>query len=131
VLAKHAARFSPERLAGAVDTLRRELVEAAEEAAAARRGLAAAERERAGLEDRFHRVNGEATALRGERERLTAEAERLYGEEQALRAVVADQDAHLGRTYAEIERLNRLIGAMEGTRAWRLHRWLDRFRTRG
>lgn len=32
------------------------------------------------------------------------------------------------RTYAEIERLNGQIRAMEGTRAWRLHRWVERVR---
>ena len=135
VLAKHAGRLTPERLAAAVDTLRREVVEAAEDAAGARRDLAAARhdlaaaqgdvaaaaREQAVLADRFHRLNGEAEALRGERERLTAEARRLYDDELALRAAVADQDAHLGRTYAEIERLNGLIREMEATRAWRLH----------
>ena len=37
-----------------------------------------------------------------------------------------DQTAHLGRTYAEIERLNAAIREMEATRAWRLHTWLRR-----
>ena len=36
----------------------------------------------------------------------------------------------LRRTYAEIERLNAQIRAMEGTRAWRLHRWVERLRGR-
>ena len=36
----------------------------------------------------------------------------------------------LSRTYAEIERLNGQIRAMEGTRAWRLHRWVERLRGR-
>ena len=125
-------------MAAAVDTLRREVVEAAEDAAGARRDLGAARQvwpksattspppnaSGAILADRFHRLNGEAEALRGERDRLTAEARRLYGDERALRAAVADQDAHLGRTYAEIERLNGLIREMEATRAWRLHRRL-------
>ncbi|MEO8197783.1 MAG: PIG-L deacetylase family protein [Thermoanaerobaculia bacterium] len=31
-------------------------------------------------------------------------------------------------TYAEIERLNAQIREMEGTRAWRLHRWVERLR---
>ena len=34
----------------------------------------------------------------------------------------------LRRTYAEIARLNTLIREMEGTRAWRLHRWWERLR---
>ncbi|MEO7793851.1 MAG: PIG-L deacetylase family protein [Thermoanaerobaculia bacterium] len=36
--------------------------------------------------------------------------------------------ANLDRTYSEIERLNALIREMEGTRAWRLHRWVERLR---
>jgi LmbE family N-acetylglucosaminyl deacetylase/glycosyltransferase involved in cell wall biosynthesis len=133
VLAKHARELAPERLAAAVDTLRGELVDAAEEAAGARRertaaraALAAAERERVAAVDRFHRLNGEAVALRADGERLRAEAQRLYDAERELRAAVADQDAHLGRTYAEIERLNALVREMEGTRAWRLHRRFSR-----
>ena len=39
---------------------------------------------------------------------------------------VDEQTAHLGRTYAEIERLNGLIRAMESTRAWRAHQWWQR-----
>lgn len=145
VLAKHADRLSPELLARAVDGVRREAIEAAEEAAlerrlraaaederaAADRGRIAAEGERAELEDRYHRLNGEAVALRAERERLAAEAQRLYGDERDLRAAVADQEAHLGRTYAEIERLNRVIREMQSTKAWRLHRWITGRRKRG
>jgi hypothetical protein len=56
------------------------------------------------------------------------ELRRVYGEESKLRGAVDEQTAHLGRTHAEIERLNRLIRDMEATRAWRLHRWLERRR---
>jgi LmbE family N-acetylglucosaminyl deacetylase len=123
------------------------------ELARAHRELAA---ERFHFEDRYHAANGELHALRGDHERLRREAERLgreaqrlghevtardaaaavvaaemqrvYGEESKLRGAVEEQGAHLGRTYAEIERLNRLIQEMEATRAWRLHRWLERRR---
>ncbi len=37
----------------------------------------------------------------------------------------------LHRARAEITRLNALIREMEGTRAWRLHRWVERLRGRG
>jgi len=131
VLAKHAALATPERLARAVDTLRRERVEAAEEAAALGREADRLRAEGADLEERYHRVHGEADALSRERERLTAEAERLYRDERDLRAVVGDQTAHLGRTYAEIERLGGVIREMEATRAWRAHLWLERRRGRG
>lgn len=131
VLAKHAELVTPERLSRAVDTLRRELVEASEEAASLRTESARLRAERAELEDLYHRVHGEADALRGQTARLAAETERLYRDERKLRAVVADQDAHLGRTYGEIERLGGVIRGMEETRAWRLHRWLERRRGRG
>jgi len=64
--------------------------------------------------------------------------ERLHGEEATLRRGIAEQLEHLGRTYAEIERLNALVAAitadrdraeqtieaMKATRAWRLaERW--------
>jgi LmbE family N-acetylglucosaminyl deacetylase/glycosyltransferase involved in cell wall biosynthesis len=151
VLARHASELAPETLARAVDTLRRELVEAAEEAAV-RRAEAEASRERAAaaaeeletlarahqklsrdyfeLEERYHRRHGEVEALREEGAAQRRDLQRLYDESAELRSVVEDQTAHLGRTYAEIERLQGVIRAMESTRAWRLHqrlgRWLGR-----
>ncbi|HEY0513828.1 MAG TPA: PIG-L family deacetylase [Thermoanaerobaculia bacterium] len=95
-------------------------------------------------EERYHAANGEAAALRDEREvlrveilrlsadvqrltadvqRLAAETQRLYDDEGKLRAAVDDQTAHLGRTYAEIERLNGILREMEASRAWRLRQW--------
>ncbi|HEV7784995.1 MAG TPA: glycosyltransferase, partial [Thermoanaerobaculia bacterium] len=89
--------------------------------------------ERVRLEERYHALNGEAAALRADQAAMaeghgkaTAEVQRLYDQEGKLRAVVDDQTAHLGRTYAEIERLNAAIREMEATRAWRLHNWLQR-----
>ena len=71
-------------------------------------------------------LNGERAALREHSGKTADELRRLQAQEQELRAVVDDQTAHLGRTYGEIERLGRLIQEMEGTRAWRLHRWWQR-----
>jgi len=152
VIAKHAARIGPDLLARAVDTLRREEVEAREEAArrkaegdglkgelaAETSRFAALERAHADLsaerfawEERFHAAHGARAALAEENERLAgdlsrqvADLTRLYAEEQALRGTIEEQTAHLGRTYAEIERLNGLIRTMEATRAWRLHKLL-------
>jgi LmbE family N-acetylglucosaminyl deacetylase len=140
VLAKHASRLGPEAIARAVDTLRGELVEEREGGAAARRDLAALSqahdalaRERFLWEERYHALNGEMVLLREEHAKLQAdtgqEIQRLYGEEGRLRAAVEDQTAHLGRTYAEIERLNGMIREMEATRAWRLHQWMGRRKT--
>ncbi len=154
VLAKHAARLTPEVLARAVDTLRGELVDEREARAARGREAAAARQETARLhgelaelgraheelarqrfdfEVRFHEKNGilaaregELAALRSEHERLGGELRRLYAEEVKLRAAAAEEGDHLGRTYAEIARLNGLLREMESTRAWRAHLWLQR-----
>ncbi len=130
------------RLARVVDALRAEEVEAREAASAARRDaetawrdLAAARRDvgelardKALLEDRWHRARGEVEALRGEQGRLEADLRRLYSGEEELRAKLSEQDAHLGRTYAEIQRLEGLIAEMRSTRAWRLHSRLQRLK---
>ncbi|HEY0782844.1 MAG TPA: hypothetical protein VGE98_10335, partial [Thermoanaerobaculia bacterium] len=150
VLAKHAARLDPETLARAVDTLRAELVEEREEHGAARRDLGAARaslaavqgdlsslaqshgelsREHFALEARYHAQNGELAAQKEFAEQERREIERLYAEEAKLRGAIDDQTAHLGRTYAEIERLNGLVREMEATRAWRLHKLLERRRS--
>jgi LmbE family N-acetylglucosaminyl deacetylase/glycosyltransferase involved in cell wall biosynthesis len=120
--------------------LRDDLAGAREDLATLGRNHQELARERFQWEDRYHAANGELAALREEREglrveilrlgaeieRLSAEMRRLYDDEGKLRAAVDDQTAHLGRTYAEIERLNGLIREMEATRAWRVHQWLGR-----
>ncbi|HEV8632192.1 MAG TPA: PIG-L family deacetylase [Thermoanaerobaculia bacterium] len=142
VLERHRKRLAPAALARAVDTLRREAVEAGEAAAmveaerlAAERARAEAQRARAEAEEAMHRLHGEVVALRAEREGLAAdvaaqggELQRLFGVEGELRRHLAEQDAHLARCYAEISRLNALLEEMRGTRAWRLHQWLERRR---
>jgi len=154
VIAKHADRLPPETLARAVDTLRADLVDEREGWAGARRDSAALRDELAVLrsdlatlgaahnalaterffwEERYHAANGELVAVREElgrfredRVRIEAEVQRLYEDERKLRAAVEDQTAHLGRTYAEIERLNGILREMEATRAWRVQQWLSR-----
>ncbi len=147
VIEKHSGRLGADRIARAVDTLRREEVEAREEAARRKaeidglRGELTAEAarfaaleathrdlstERFAWETRYHEVNGAHAALLAERARLVEDLERLYGEERSLRGTVDEQTLHLGRTYAEIERLNELVRTMEASRAWRLHRLISR-----
>jgi LmbE family N-acetylglucosaminyl deacetylase len=147
VAEREAAEASRQRLAAVRDELA--------DLARANRKLSA---DRFHFEDRFHDANGELQAMRADRERiheearrrieematqmaareaaaaelaaeLRAELRRVYGEEGRLRAAADEQTAHLGRTYAEIERLNRLIREMEASRAWRLHQWLQRRRS--
>ena len=83
-------------------------------------------RERFRFEALYHAKNGDLAALGDAHALLDTETRRLYGEEEKLRAALAERDEHLGRTYAEIERLNGLIREMESTRAWRAHEWLER-----
>jgi LmbE family N-acetylglucosaminyl deacetylase len=145
VFAKHAARLRPEVLARAVDTLRAEIVERSEAGASARREterlqgdlqiVHAAHRELAVekrvAEERYHAAYGETVAQQGEIEALRGalaatqtDVQRLYDDDAKLRGAIGEQTEQLTRTYAEIERLNALIRAMEGTRAWKLHqRW--------
>jgi hypothetical protein len=143
VLAKHAARLTPERLARVVDTLRYEQVAALEEARelaetraalwakngeveAVKEGYEQLAAERGALEERYYALNGELQALKELHEQVTAELQRLYQDEAKARAVVDDQTAHLARTYAEIERLNGRLREVEATRAWRVHEWWAR-----
>jgi hypothetical protein len=86
----------------------------------------------------------ERDAAMAERDRLRDEVERgqrqaaifdtrlrqLFGEEAMLRGAIGETEEHLARTYLEIDRLNALIHEMEGTKAWRLHRFLERLRGR-
>ncbi|MGD2115905.1 MAG: glycosyltransferase, partial [Acidobacteriota bacterium] len=137
VIARHADRLGPDRLAAIVDRLRAETVLAAEAAATARRERSEAVRERAALEDRHHRLNGAVQGLREEGatlrrgiEEQSSELDRLYGEEKALREAVDRQEEHLGRTYAEIERLNGILDRLRGASFPGLLRWWRDQRTR-
>ncbi len=130
VLAKHAEELTPEALARAVDTLRAEAVDQAEAARRARDTAAELAREHDALADRYHRAHGEAAALREERGRLVAELERsgeearrLYQRERELAAHVDEQEAHLGRTYGEIERLNGIVEALRRATLPGIVRW--------
>ena len=76
----------------------------------------------------IERLSTELDEHRRSRDRLQAETERLLHDEKALRSQVGEQDEQLGRLYAEIERLNALIEAMEGTTAWKLHRKVEKLR---
>jgi LmbE family N-acetylglucosaminyl deacetylase len=143
VLEKHHRLHGSDAVARAIVTLRREGVAAAQDAEARRARLD--EMERA-----YHLRNGELETVREESERRAraladhdADFERLHREEALLRRGIEEQLEHLGRTYAEIERLNSLVGAvtadrdrglqlieaMKGTRAWRLHEWWQRLRS--
>jgi LmbE family N-acetylglucosaminyl deacetylase len=138
VLAKHASDLTPDALARAVDTLRAESVGQAEAARHARDEAAELRRAHDALADRYHRAHGEAAALREERGRLVAEvarsgeeSRRLYQRERELAAHVEEQDAHLGRTYGEIERLNGIVETLRGATLPGIVRWWRENRSKG
>jgi len=128
VIAKHAARANPQAAAKVVDTLRAEAVAGEEQARHLRLELAASEA-------RFHQRNGALENLRAEQRGLAAElrgaearAVALYERLTQRDGALYERDATLRATYAEIERLGGLIRTMESSRAWRLHRWWQRWR---
>ena len=87
--------------------------------AAGARGRPAARRGGAGAE---------ASERRGRE--LAETVERTGRELRGLYRSAEEQTAHVGRLYAEIERLTGIQRAMESTRAWRLHQWWQRTRGR-
>lgn len=145
VIGRHADRCGPEVLARVIDRLRAETVEWFEAATSRGHELATTRLELAERTDAWHRLNGERAglvetiaALEADRDahrehaaELGREIESLRRQEVELRRVVEDQDAHLGRTYGEIERLNEVIRAMESSRAWRWHLRIQRLLGRG
>ncbi|HSL16524.1 MAG TPA: PIG-L family deacetylase [Methylomirabilota bacterium] len=155
VIARHRDRLTDETLSRVIDRLRAETVDALESVAGVRDEVATLRRSKAELFDGYHRLNGECEALRGERLRLMdenrhqgaelarvsselestmasfeAEVARLRERKADLRSETAELEATVARLYAEIERLTSLIEAMEGTRAWKLHRTIERLRGR-
>ena len=152
VLEKHRRLLTSDALARAVVTLRREGVAAAQDAEAQRARL---RRDGAGLPPAQRRAASRCarrtSAAASRWPSTSVDFERLHREEATLRRGIDEQIEHLGRTYAEIERLNasiaevtasstpsstaerdrseRVIAAMKATRAWRLHEWWQRIRS--
>ena len=120
--ARHRETEARHRVNGELVALRREAARIAAEAV--EQGEAAA-REQAELRQQIEKRDSQIEARGRQMEARDQELQRLYDEEVALRAVVEDQTQHLGRVYAEIERLQGVIRAMESTRAWRFQRWLE------
>jgi GT2 family glycosyltransferase len=106
VIAKHRQRQSPGVVARVVDLLRAETVAAAEA------------------------LRARSAELESERRRSAGERGALQSEIERHRRAAAEREQALHSLHAEIERLNGLIKAMEGTKAWRLHRAVERLRGR-
>jgi len=151
VIERHSDRLGPAAIAGIVDRLRGETVVSLEADSVARRELADLQKAQIAREQAYHRMNGECEALRDERSRhiseigrleqelaehreavadLQGETKRLHGEETDLRSKIEEQEDHLRRLYAEIERLTDLVEGMEQTTAWKLHRKVEKLRNR-
>lgn len=147
VLAKHQDKLTPELLSRAVAGIRRESVELAQQVAdvqarweSDRLGRADAVHQLTTMgqksadfeskwrlsEDRYHREHGEVELLRKEEKLHLRHKLELEDEISSLREVVEEHAEHLGRTYAEIERLMANIETMENTKAWRLHKFFHR-----
>jgi len=151
VIQRHRDRLGSAAIAGIVDRLRGETVASLDADSVARRELADLQVAQIARDEAYHRMNGECEALRGERQRhideisrlemelaphretiseLQKETTRLQREESDLRSKIEEQDDHLRRLYAEIERLTELVEAMEQTTAWKLHRKVEKLRGR-
>jgi hypothetical protein len=130
IIERHRERFAPEVIARAVTRIRDEAVRWAEEAAGRSAEADDLRALHAELQYAYHALNGELEALREHADTLEQEQRRLQERERDLREVTEEQDLHLKRLYGEIERLNGLIDDMQRTRAWRLHKAVERIRGR-
>lgn len=120
VIARYAAHWGPETIARVVDRLRAETVAGEEEVSRL-----------VGELGEYYGLNGRLASAERHAEILEA-GERRSREE--VREVVAEQrrvEELNQKTFAEIDRLNELIRAMESTRAWRVHRWWQRVKPWG
>lgn len=106
VIEKHRHRHSAEVSARVIDLLRREAV--------------------AAQGNTPHHSGG----FEQERRLFQSERQALNEALELHRSAIAEHDENAQRLYAEIERLNGIIKAMEGTKAWGLHRSLERLRGR-
>ena len=127
VMERHRDLCTPVSLARASTRLRDEAVRAAEESAARATEAADLRSLWVATQDAYHRLNGELENLKAHSARLEQEAQRFAD----ARRVIDDQEQHLARLYAEIERLGNIIKEMEATKAWRLHRAVERLRGKG
>jgi len=126
VIERHSDLCTPQALARATTRLRDEAVRSAEESAARAAEAADLRSLYSTSQDAYHRLNGELENLRAHAARLEQETQEL----REARRVIDEQTQHLARLHAEIERLGSIIEAMEGTKAWRLHRAVERLRGR-
>ena len=120
VIGRHSDRHTPEALAHVVDLLRAETVESSEKAS-----MRSTE-----LENTRRDFANERAALNDDLERHRVVLREHDENAQLLQADIERLHADIERLHAEIKRLTEIIEAMEGTKAWRLHRFAERLRGR-
>jgi LmbE family N-acetylglucosaminyl deacetylase len=128
VIDRHRQHQTADVVARVVARLREEAVVRAEESDAHAAEAARLSTAKAELEDAYHRIDGERESLAVYSDKLKKQIQDLHDEEKLLREVADDQENHLKRVYEEIERLKALITEMEFTKAWRLHRTIEKLR---
>jgi len=147
VIERYRHLHTSELLASVIGRLRSEAVVTSEESVGVRKELSGLREAQTALDAAYTQADAERAALRVERDRLAEERDRLvatleghpdhdrqtldlYRQRDQLREQVMEHEDHLRRTYAEIERLNALIQDMQGTRAWRMHKTVEKLRGR-
>jgi len=135
VIQRQSEQLDPEVLARVVDGIRAEAVAATDEVVMNRTELAGLRRDcealRAQQSRHFGEIKNLDEALAHHRlvvTELQAEIARLQAEEADLRSTRDEQNSQVGDLYAEIERLNTLVDAMQTTRAWQWHRRIERLK---
>ncbi len=118
VIRKHESARSTEVVVRVVDRLR---AEAVAEHEAMRRW----QEQSKTWEEEHHRLNGRVVGLENHLEVVEASERRAQDAWREMQGQERQVSQDLRRAYDEIERLNGLIEAMESTRAWRLHRWME------
>ncbi len=126
---------------GAADDLRRDLARVEREKAQVIAQNAEAADTINGYALRMRELEGTAQALRAiaadyenktlQLERLTRELEARAAENDQIRAVNAATHEELQRARVEIQRLNGLLDMIYGSRTWKVHTMVEKFRGRG
>lgn len=118
VIEKHRSAWSTDVVARVVDGLRAEAV-------AEQEAMHRWQEQSRSWEEEHHRLNGRVVGLENHLEVVEASERRTREALQEMQGQERQVSQDLRRAYDEIERLNGLIKAMESTRAWRLHRWVE------
>ncbi|HEY0590743.1 MAG TPA: PIG-L family deacetylase [Thermoanaerobaculia bacterium] len=117
-------------LEGAIAELQRDKQKLIDEGPLRATEAASLRGERDLLEARVTHLNEQAERLEEERHRLEADLVRAKGAAEELRISAVSSAETVKTLFAEIARLNALIDEMQGTRAWKLHRAVERIRGR-